>query len=350
MAHEAERTSTCSAGRGDAQPQPAPRRARLGRVDCGGMGALRRPRRLRLHGGRHDRGRHRRPRAHAPGSGRRAAGEQPRRPLSPRALPDCDRRHRLPRAGGFRRRLLVRPQRGTDLRAGRGGRRQLHALPPRAAGDSAFARPHPRGADRLQRRDLDDREPRHARRAAGRRRARLGRQSRRRLRGGGGNDAGRGRAARAAARRGRDPADGSPSAGPRAAARRHPRGPPVAGDTPHHRADGRPDLRPRLPQRPDRRGGLPGVRRRRGRRRLPDGRARGRRPDRRVRRDDARRQAAGGADGRSRSPSGVSRSRSLRHGPTYLRRCSCWRSSAPPTASRTSPASPCCSESSPTRC
>ena len=119
------------------------------------------------------------PGAHAPGSRCRAARQQPRRPLPPRALP----RLRSPLVGAARWRAQRPPSslgRNEALVFGLAAviGVTLHALPPRDAGDPALARPDARRADRCQRRELDDREPRHARRAAPRGRARLGRRTR----------------------------------------------------------------------------------------------------------------------------------------------------------------------------
>ena len=161
----------------------------------------------------------------------------------------------------------------------------LDALPAGDAGDPAFARPDAGRADRRQRRELDDREPRHAGRAAPRGCARVRHEPGSRLRGGGRHPARRCPAACAAACRGRDPADRRERERPRARARRRSRHPRAGTADPP--PDGGAGLRARLPERPDRRGRLPRARRRRRRGRLPDRRSRARRPGRRVRRDDA---------------------------------------------------------------
>ena len=192
---------------GDAQPRAPAGRARVGRLDRLRVGPLRRARCLRLQRRRDNGSRDRRARTDASGCRRRAARQQPRRPLPPRTHPRRDGARRRLRAGRLGGRLLRRWERAARLRARRRDRDHLDALPPRDAGGAALARPDARRADRCQRRELDDREPRHAGRAAPRGCARGGHEPGSRLRGGGRHPARRCPAARAAACRGRDPAD-----------------------------------------------------------------------------------------------------------------------------------------------
>ena len=160
------------------------RRAELawGAVDRGRVGALRRPRRVRLQPRRIHGGRDRRPRAPAPGGRDRAVRIVPRRPLPARAVPAG---RRAPGSGGARRLGRGCPDGRPHHRLRRRvrGRRLLDALPAGSHRAAAIARAHGAGADRRERSDLDDREPRHAARPARRRRARRVRRCRCGLRG-----------------------------------------------------------------------------------------------------------------------------------------------------------------------
>ncbi len=164
---------------------------------------------------------------------------------------------------------------------------------PRSRRAAPVARAYGEGVDRCERRDLDDREPRHADRSARRRgagcrgrcRIRLrrrrpglagvGRSPRPRLGAGWRRDAWQGRGSRCPGG-----VQGDRGGSARAAPRRS-----------HCIAD----IRARMPERPDRRHRLPGASQGSDGCRLPDGGDGGRRPDRSARCDLAARRAAGAA-------------------------------------------------------
>ena len=154
------------------------------------------------------------------------------------------------------------------------------------------APPHPRAhrarTDRRERSDLDDREPRHPAWPACRRCAGRVRQRRRGL-----------RRRRSGSPGGCGPAGPRVGAGARARDRSRSRS---LGGLPGDRggpartatrgADRFADVRPRVPERPDRRDRVPGARRGGNRGGIPYGRNWGRRPRRRTRRDLAARRTA----------------------------------------------------------
>ena len=102
-----------------------------------------------------------------------------------------------------------------------------------------------------------------------------------------------------------------------------------------------------LPQRPHRRRGLPGLRRRRGPGRLPDGRDRRRGADRGDRGDDTPRRSTRRSFRTVTRVLGCTDHADGTCDPISAPRSSCWRSSAQPTASRTSRCSRSSSGSSP---
>ncbi len=147
------------------------RRAGVGRCDHRRVGVLRCARRLRVPRGWSLGGRARGAHPAAAGSHRRAKCRLARRPNSPRAAPlrrDAARGGRLRRVGD---RGLWR-LRGRRLCLRRTRRDFLDADTADAPGTAPVPDPDAGGAGRVERRDLDRREPRDAGRPAGRRSAR----------------------------------------------------------------------------------------------------------------------------------------------------------------------------------
>ena len=138
-----------------AQRKSAAGGARVGRLDRGGMDALRRARSLRLQHRRSFCGRHRRPRPDAPGCASRPLRGDARGPLPARTLPRCRLASRVGRARRLGRRLLRQPQRADRFRTRRRRRRHVDDLQAGSPGNPALACPDSARADRLQRRDLD---------------------------------------------------------------------------------------------------------------------------------------------------------------------------------------------------
>ena len=253
------------------------------------VGALRRTRRFRLRAGRRVSRRDRRACALAAGGGRRPVRSVARRSIPTRALSACADSRWITRTRWLGRRCF-RGRRAPGIRFRGPGRDRIHSHQAHAAGSAAVARANSRRAHRFERCNLDDRKLGDSPRTIARRRTRLccGRRTRLRRR-------------RRRASSGRSvPLEGQSRRRHRPGCGRRRRGWRTTGPcgrvsndcaqpkTPSGRGpDRHADLRPRLPQCPDRRRRIPGLRCRCRSGRLHDSRHRSRWPDRSGRSDDA---------------------------------------------------------------